>query len=1009
MAKPESKTFHVGDRVMRVAGGETGVVVGAGSPLGYEVSFATGTLYLDGTALQPVSENPQQALLRNDLGRAEVYGLAIQALYLQHAYRYDDMAGLSSARIEPAFHQVMTALRVLSKTRPRMILADEVGLGKTIEAGMILKELRARQMVERALIVVPPSLQWQWRQELSSKFNEEFQVLDGPLIKSLEKRGENPWRLYDNVICSLNTARRNDRAQQILEAGWDMAIFDEAHKVRRSLPSTKKIVTTQAYRLADELKETVYGLLLLTATPMQLHPFELYSLIELVEPGLFESFEQYEAARQWLPDLTKVAKCLQEWEKVNASDRGETQSFVKIHLPSGEGLDLDRREHRERALEDLSREFPLSRTLVRNRKSEVGGFTKRLPQVVRVEMLPEEIGIYQDVNNYIRDEYDLAQREDRKAVGFVMVSYQKMLASSSNAIRGALLKRIAKLREKLGSPASDWGNNRPTEDDLDDWTDPRELSAVADRYHHETRAGLAEELRAEIDRLEQLVFRLGKIRDSKAREFLRILREDIGPDEKILVFTQFLDTQTFLKATLESQGYGVEIFNGVMSQEHKDETVRRFRDRSQIMISTEAGGEGRNFQFAHVMFNYDLPWNPMKVEQRIGRLDRIGQKRDVVIYNFACQGTVEERILEVLEDRIGLFEESVGPLDPILGDVSKEIERMALSKAGNRREDFQAIASEWEQKVKESRRLEKERRYFALDPSTFRRDQANRLVEKRVMAEFSDLANHVGMTLRYYGGNMTDHEKGGVGIYLSGGLQRRLKRDKRSYRGVFDYRLALEREDLDFFAFGHGLIDAIVSMPLESHSPLACHRRVSGVQGGPYLEVFYALEGEGPARFGVFVRHLVSKNLTVEEEVVTEMPQVGGAWMEGETPEWLGAAFDVSASKIADKRLEADKHVFELQEKWRREELERTERMYTYQKVRLMNRIRDERAWIDEKEKTGTSQERRVLPARRGMLAKNRRRLAGLEEDRRDRVQDIESRASDLSIRLLAAALVVGE
>ena len=184
--------FTIGDKVTRLAGREDGVVVGIDDKLGYEVSLPSGAVYLEASELELTPYRPEEALRRAKLSHPELYGLRMQALYLQHAYRYDELAGLSNARIEPAFHQVMVALQVLSKTRPRMILADEVGLGKTIEAGMILKELRARQMIERVLIVVPPSLQWQWRQELRSKFNEDFEVLDGPIIKSQVRRGENP-------------------------------------------------------------------------------------------------------------------------------------------------------------------------------------------------------------------------------------------------------------------------------------------------------------------------------------------------------------------------------------------------------------------------------------------------------------------------------------------------------------------------------------------------------------------------------------------------------------------------------------------------------------------------------------------------------------------------------------------------------------------------------------------------------------------------------------------------
>lgn len=998
--------FTIGDRVTRLAGGEDGVVIGIDDRLGYEVALPSGAVYLIGSELERTPHRPEEALRRANLSNAELYGLRMQALYLQHAYRYDELAGLSNARIEPAFHQVMVALQVLSKTRPRMILADEVGLGKTIEAGMILKELRARQMIERVLIVVPPSLQWQWRQELMSKFNEDFEVLDGPIIKSQVRRGENPWLRYDNVICSMNTARREDYADQIVEAGWDMVIFDEAHKVRRSRPSANRVFTTLAYRLADELKESVSGLLLLTATPMQLHPFELYSLIELVEPGLFESFEKYEMRRRELPLLAEVIRNLQEWEMTDPGEQDRTKERLRGILPGRLDRDLDNKEDREATMNRIS---PLARTLIRNRKAEVGGFTERRPELVPVDLTAEEIEVYEDVSNYIRDGYDLAQREDRRALGFVMVSYQKMLSSSSSAIREALRKRIRRLCERMEAPNMGVESGHLTEEEVEKWEDPRELSVLAEQHTHEVGSDAPEAIASEVALLEGLVNRLGKVRDSKASRLLHTIRTEIAAEEKVLIFTQFLQTQEFLKKTLEINGYEVEVFNGVMDQLQKDEAARRFRDKSQILVATEAGGEGRNFQFAHVMFNYDLPWNPMKVEQRIGRLDRIGQKEDVVIYNFACQGTIEERILEVLQKRIRLFEESVGPLDPILGEVEREIRRFALSKRASSRQEFEEVAAEWERKVKEARRLEEERKNFVLDPATFRRDEANRLVAKRTMAGFSDLQDHIGKSLRYFGGRMADHPDGGVGLYLSGGLQGRLKIRNSFHRGVFDYRLALEREDLPFFAFGHELVDAIVQLPIDYSPALACHRKVKGLKGGPFLEFFYAIEGKGPAEFGQFVHHTVGEDLCVSEDEVTEMPEIGEVCQTIDLPHWFEKGLEASKRKLAARLDQARFEVGNLHRIWTEEELERTGRTHEYRKVRLRQRIKEESAWIEDKERTGTPRERRVLPARRGMLEKNRRRLEGLEGEFRQAVETIETNTSDVSLRVLAAALVVGE
>lgn len=993
-------SFQRGDRVRRVADGETGVVTAYSRHLGYQVAFSAGSEYLDVSAVELLPPEPEEALRNGHLGHAELYGLRIQALYLQHAYRHDALAGLSNARIEPAFHQVMVALRVLSKSRPRMILADEVGLGKTIEAGLILKELRARQMVERVLIVVPASLQWQWQQELRSKFNEHFEVLDGALLKSLSRHSANPWRRHGNVITSLSLARRETHAQQIVEAGWDLVVFDEAHRVRRSLHG-KRVSSTLGYQLADELKEAVDGMLLLTATPMQLHPYELYSLIELVEPGLCDSFEQYEQNRHQLPRLAELARNVQQWDILDAAQQSQLTEFFQSR-----GVDLDKTEGRELALAALDRQHPFARTMVRNRKSDVGGFTKRLPKLISVQLDDDEMDLYQDVSSYLRHQYNMAQLSQQRAIGFLMVTYQKMLASSSNAVRTALKRRIAKLSEKLRTPE---GSVTDTENRWTSPVDPRELSTSIEANDSRMLSKDAASIQSEITVLQSLVKRLGIIRDSKARTLVRTLVREVPSEERVIIFTQFLETQNFLRHTLRHHGYDVEIFNGGMKQQQKDDAVNRFRRRSQVLIATEAGGEGRNFQFAHVMVNYDLPWNPMKVEQRIGRLDRIGQKQDVIIYNLACEGTIEERILDVLHKRIRLFEESVGSLDPILGTVEDDIRSLAFDEATGSSGQRERMEVELEQRVRRARMLERKKQHLVLDSSTFRRDQANSLVEERTMAGPSDLQSYMERTLRYFGGRLTHHPDGGVGVYLSQDLQRRLGAKEASYRGVFDYREALEREDLEFLAFGQDLVDSIVDLPIRQRPVVACHRQLPGIQGGPYVEILYTMEADGPVRFGQFVRHLVDEDMTVRERLVTEVPPIGEALRGGNTPTWALDATEASKMTLATRQMEVKADVDRRHREWLEEELDRTRRIFRDRDRRLRQRIKDDEARVQKWTASDDPREKRILPAVRGRLNANRQRLSSVEEDRDSRIRKLQATRSSVSVRVLAAAVVVGQ
>jgi SNF2 family DNA or RNA helicase len=667
-----------------------------------EVAFPSGTVLVHADELADVPEGPAQLLATGQVGRAEPYALRLQALFLKHAYRYDPLTCLSSARIEPQLHQVYVAHRVAQKLQPRMILADEVGLGKTVEAGLIIKELRARELVSRILVVVPASLQLQWQSELRSKFNEEFEVIDSAALQYLGKGGANPWMARPNVICSLNLAANPKRAEQIIDAEWDLVIFDEAHRVRRSMQGSKT-TSTQAYRLADELKDLVNGLLLLTATPMQVHPYELYSLIELVEPGLFPTFKGYEQLRGTLPRLNALMKALKGWKALSAADQGaavraHSKLLRELGVGAGDAVSLlDKDSERERLMDRLVEMHPLAAALVRNRKAEIGGFTSREARTIAVALDDDELALYEEVTDYLREGYNRAKADKNVALGFVMVTYHKMLASSSHAIRQSFQRRIGKLRKQLqaSAPAKPHGDAY-----VEDLRESDEITAALAAV--EDAAVDVAGLLVEIKQLEHLVEQLGSVRDSKADQLLSALDQIFGghPGEKVVIFTQFIETQEFLAAALRRNGLSVATFNGRMSLDDKENAVRKFREHEQVLISTEAGGEGRNFQFAHIMVNYDLPWNPMRVEQRIGRLDRIGQARPVQIYNLFCEGTVEERVLEVLATRIGLFQETVGSLDPILGSVERDIERLVLSDAAGLGQEFTRFEVDLEQRVR---------------------------------------------------------------------------------------------------------------------------------------------------------------------------------------------------------------------------------------------------------------------------------------------------------------------
>lgn len=700
--------MQVGDQVVRTATGELGVVVSYDGGAFCEAAFGSGRVQIHCSELSVVPSDPGGRLVSGQLGNSEAYGLHVRASFLRHAYQFDPLSGLSNARVEPALHQIYVAHRVTRKLQPRMILADEVGLGKTIEAGLIIKELRARGVLKRCLVVCPASLQLQWKQEMRSKFNEDFEIVDRSAVGYLGQGGRNPFEQRDDVICSLPYAANPARAKQIVDAGWDMVVFDEAHRVRRRR-NGKKIVLTQAYRLADELKELTEGLLLLTATPLQLQSFELFSLIELTEPGLFIDESAYERQRRDLPRLNELMKAVQGWGSLSDGDRQRAiQSYhdtLQKVLPKGAepAAVLADAEAREQLMDRLVEQHPHSGVLVRNRKSVLEGygsrFSRREARRLIVELTEPELELYRDVSQYILTAYNAAQGQN-SAIGFVMVNYRKMLTSSSYALYKSMGRRIgvlsAALKERRAAEGRQPALPKDVLDALMDAEEPSEALASADETAVEHAL-----IEWEIAQLESLTKRLATTHDSKARGLLQIVRTLLAdhPNEKILVFTQFVETQEFLRKTLESKGYSVAVFNGRQKLEEKEQAVKAFRTYAQVMISTEAGGEGRNFQFAHIMVNYDLPWNPMRVEQRIGRIDRIGQKKPVLIYNLAAKDTLEEHVLDVLEHRIGLFEESVGSLDPILGEVEKDIQLLVMRHAAHLDDEFRKYEVDIEEQV----------------------------------------------------------------------------------------------------------------------------------------------------------------------------------------------------------------------------------------------------------------------------------------------------------------------
>ncbi len=508
---------------------------------------------------------------RADSARLVEFDLALRAARLANHSGFDQLICLPLVRdMELLEHQIRTAKTVLRRCRGRAMLCDEVGLGKTIEAGLIVSELHLRGLARSVLVLVPPSLVEQWRGEMRRKFALEFIGHDDPAFRAA---GASAWSEFDLILASMHTAKREPHRSAILNRRWDLIVVDEAHHLRNA--------RTQLWRFASELRKQY--ILLLTATPVQNHLEELFNLVTLLEPGLLSTSKQFQ--RRF----------------IDRRDKLTPRNVEELH-----------------AL--------LAEVMVRNRRSTVGlQFTRRWARTERIALTPDERLLYDDVTGLVREKLHKTGGKG----GFprmALIALQMAMGSSSRAAESTL-RNMAE------------------------------------------GAGYAEGHR---EQLSELADRAGAIAaGAKVERLLTLLRE--YPD-KMVIFTQFRATQEMLAERLRGAGHEIAVFHGGLTRMEKEAAVERFRGSARLLIATEAGSEGRNLQFAHAVCNFDLPWNPMRIEQRIGRLSRIGQTHDVHVFNLVAADTVESAVLHLLEAKLNLFELVIGEIDMILGNLEEERE-----------------------------------------------------------------------------------------------------------------------------------------------------------------------------------------------------------------------------------------------------------------------------------------------------------------------------------------------
>ena len=578
------------------------------------------------------------------------FRLGIEAMRLGLAFEYDPYFSLSIARVDPLPHQLEAVYESFLKLpRIRFLLADDPGAGKTIMAGLLIKELKIRGLVKRTLIIPPASLSFQWQREMKDKFREQFDVIRSEALRA--NYGSNPWQEKNQVVTSISwVSTIEDARESLLRSHWDLIIVDEAHKMAAYARDKK----TLAYQLGEKLSDMTDHFLLMTATPHKGDPAHFCMFLELLDRDVYGDVKSLEEAmrRNKAPFYLRRTK----------------EALVSFPDPN---------TGKSKAL-----------------------FTKRRVQTTEFKMNPDELEFYDALTHYVEDQSIKAAADDSargRALGFTMAMLQRRFASSTFAVRRSL-ERMKEKREKILANPEGYREEqilKKLPEDFEDLPDDEQQEIIAQLEDVVASVDPAA-LREEIARLEKLIDEAVFLEHKEIESKLVRLREIItehgvfkDPEMKLLIFTEHKDTLEYLVRKLKEWNLTVTQIHGGLKIGDRDSpntriyAEREFRESCQVMVATEAAGEGINLQFCWFMINYDIPWNPTRLEQRMGRIHRYGQEKDCLIFNFVTTNTREGRVLQKLFERLKRIEDDLDPkrtgkIFNVLGDIfpSNQLERM---------------------------------------------------------------------------------------------------------------------------------------------------------------------------------------------------------------------------------------------------------------------------------------------------------------------------------------------
>jgi len=559
--------------------------------------------------LLPIEQSPPQS--------ADYVSYIATAARIADALTHDVLLAPLESSVIPLPHQLRALSRIIASDRIRFLLADEVGLGKTIEAGLIMKELKLRGLVRRTLIIAPRGIVTQWIAEMETHFQENFSLISPGDIQGYSRlAGDgNLWQNVHQALCPMDSVKpidsrkgwtphqiaayNRERFDDLVSAGWDLIIVDEAHRLGGSNSQVAR------YRLGQGLSEAAPYLLLLSATPHQGKTDAFQRLMSLLDSEAF-------------PDITSVTK-----ERV--------QPYVvrteKRRAITAEGNPLFKPRHTE------------------------------LLSIPWGEGHTKQKLLYEAVTDYVRLGYNQAMKEKRSYIGFLMILMQRLVASSTRAVRMTLERRLEALEQSEGQMSL------PLKYTEEEWSelDGQEQLDMLLEIHLNALKNEHAEVSHLLEAARDCDERGPDVKAESLLELLYRLQQEEGEhDLKALIFTEFVPTQEMLMQFLQDRGFSVVCLNGSMNMEERRRAQDAFAGPARILVSTDAGGEGLNLQFCHVVINFDIPWNPMKLEQRIGRVDRIGQGHVVRALNFVLQDSVEHRVREVLEEKLEIIFNELG-------------------------------------------------------------------------------------------------------------------------------------------------------------------------------------------------------------------------------------------------------------------------------------------------------------------------------------------------------------